>query len=151
MSETPQTSAPPVPPVTAPIGAPKNVRMARLIIGLASPVGVGVVCVLGLLVMRSFNLMSYGPELVAAAIISVIAGFFAVLPLLVGIRSGAIAVVRLTMLAMILRMGLVLIGLVFACGPGWRLHPGPLVLWALACYIGLMIAESGATIWATRQ
>jgi hypothetical protein len=131
-------------------GIPRNLGAARVVIGLAAPVAVGVIGVLGWLVMRSFNL-GYGRELVAALIISVVAGFVAVVPMMALLGKGAIAVVRLTMVAMLVRMGLTLAGLVLAFGPGWQLDHGVLVVMTAACYVALMVAESGATIWATRH
>jgi hypothetical protein len=125
-------------------------RAARVVIGLAAPVAVGVIGVLGWLVMRSFNL-GYERELVAALIISVVAGFLAVVPMMALLGKGAIAVVRLTMVAMLVRMGLTFAGLVLAFGPGWHLDHGVLVVMTAACYVALMATESGATIWATRH
>ena len=125
----------------------KNVTRVRCVIAAAAPIGIGTVVVLGWLVTRSFNL-DYQREMWAAALLSLAAGFFAVVPLLLYIGRGPVAIVRLALLAMMLRVGLMLAGLVLATGPGWHLALVPLVLWTAACYVALLIAESSATAWA---
>ena len=132
------------------IGVPTRIRTGRVVVALSAPLGVGVVYALGLLVLHSYNL-AYHRELLAAAILSVIAGLIAVLPMVILMGRGAIAIVHLTMIAMLVRMVLTLAGLVLLCGPGWKLDHGVLVLCTAACYFVLMIAESAATIWASRH
>jgi hypothetical protein len=150
LTSSPSPSLPPVAPSGAPTGNVKNLPAARLLIGLAAPLGVGLVALLGWLVMKSFNL-AYQRELLAATIISIAAGALAVLPMLLLMSKGAIAIVRLTMVAMLVRMGLTFAGLLLACGPGWRLDAGVLVVCTAGCYLAVMVAESAATLWATRM
>ena len=131
-------------------GEVKNLGRARLVVALAAPVGVVTVGILGWVLMKSFN-WGYQRELLAAMIIGVVAGMVAVTPLLALMGRGATAVVRLTMVATLLRMGLTFAGLVLAFGPGWKLDHGVLVVCVAACYVAVMVTESAGTIWVTRQ
>mgnify|MGYP001553392904 CR=1 FL=1 len=131
-------------------GAPKQLGRARLIVGLSGPVGIGVAAALAWVVMHSFAL-AYAGELAAAALISAAAGVIALLPMLFLMGKGGATIVQMTMVAMLVRMGVTLAGLFLALRPAWHLDPGPLVILTALCYMALMIAESGATIWATRH
>ena len=128
----------------------KPVALPR-VLGCAGPVAIAVILALGTLVMYSFNLMAYQRELLAAAIIALAAGLVAVLPLLVLMRHGILAIIRLTMLAAALRVFLMFGGLILAAGPGWKLSIVPLAVWTGACYLALLIAESSATTWVVRD
>ena len=120
-------------------------------VACAGPVAVGAVAGLGMLVTHSFNWNGHAQEMWAAVVISVAAGLLAVVPMLVWMGKGAIAIVRLTMVATALRVVLMLAGVVLASGPGWQLKLVPLVAWVGACYLALLIAESGATAWVVRH
>ncbi len=130
---------------------PRNLPRSRMVVACSGPLGIAVVLALGTLVTYSFNLAGYHREMWAAATIGLVAGLLAVLPLLVLMRRGVIAIVRLTMLATGLRIAFMLAGLILASGPGWKLSLTPLVLWVAACYMALLIAESGATAWVVRH
>ncbi|HVX84809.1 MAG TPA: hypothetical protein VH253_08335 [Phycisphaerae bacterium] len=128
----------------------RRIAAARTIIALSAPVGVGVVYGVGWLILHSYNI-PYQRELLAAAILSAVAGVLAVIPMLLLMARGAIAMVHLTMIATIVRMLLTLGGLILLFGPAWKLDHGVLVLCTAACYIAVMTAESTATIWASRH
>lgn len=117
----------------------------------SGPLGIAVVVVMGMVVTHSFNWTGHEREMWAAAVISLVAGLLAVLPMLVWMGHGAIAIVRLTMVATVLRMMLLVLGLVLALGPGWKLSAAPLALWTAGCYVALLIAESSATAWVVRH
>ena len=65
--------------------------------------------------------------------------------------NGVIAIVRLTMVAMALRVVFLVLGLILALGPGWKLSAAPLAIWIGVCYVALLIAESTATAWVVRH
>jgi hypothetical protein len=132
------------------IGVTKHLAAARAMVALSAPVGVGVAYGVGWLVFHSYNI-AHERELLAAAVLSGIAGVIAVLPMVALMARGAIALVHLTMIAMIVRMLVTLCGLILLFGPGWKLDHGVLVLCTAGCYFTLMMAESAATIWASRH
>ena len=137
----------PVPPGT---GAPKHLGRSRAIVGLSGPIAIIVVVLLGLLVSKSFNI-GYRSEMLAAAFVSVAAALIAVAPLIVLMSRGVIAIVRMTLVATLLRVVVMLIGLYLAAGPGWQLSLTPLVVWAGSCYFAVLIAESAATAWVIKH
>ena len=133
-----------------PPAPPRNVTRLRCVIAVAAPIGIGAVVVPGWLVTHSFNL-DYQREMWAAALLSLVAGVLAVVPLLLYVVRGPTSIVRCMLLVIPLRVVLMLAGLVLAIGPGWHLALVPLVLWMAACYVALLIAESCATAWAARH
>jgi len=130
---------------------PQKLARARILIAGSGIVAVSVVAVLGWLVTTSFDLGDFNREMWAAVLIAGVTGFLAVLPLLIFMGRGPVVMVRLTMLATVLRMGLMLAGLLLAAGPHWKLRLVPLALWSLGCYMVLLLAESVATALVVRQ
>src|SRR3954471_15352248 len=102
----PQTSQTPQPCT----GAPRNLARARALLVLSTPAAIGVVMGLGLVVCKSYNI-GYRGEMLAAAIVSLVAGLVAVLPMLVLMHRGLIVMVRLTMVATAIRMVVMLAGM----------------------------------------
>jgi hypothetical protein len=132
------------------VGVPKNLARSRAVVGLSAPLGVGIVLALGLVICKSFNI-GYRGEMWAAAIVSLVAGTIAVLPLLILMHRGLIVIVRMTMAATAIRVVVMVVGMYLAMGPGWKLSLMPLVVWTMGCYFAMLIAESLATAWVVRH
>ena len=132
------------------VGVPKHLALSRAVVALSAPVAIGIVMALGFVVCKSFNI-GYRGEMLAAAIVSLVAGLVAVMPLLILMHRGLITIVRLTMAATAIRVVVMLAGMFLATRPGWSLSMMPLVAWGSGCYIAMLIAESMATAWVVRH
>jgi hypothetical protein len=85
--------------------------------------------------------------MLAAAIINIVGGTFAALPLLKLMKRGAAAIAVAGLMSIAVRCGMILGGLVLAFGPGWGLEKMPAVYWVLAFYFPLLIAETTMVAW----
>jgi hypothetical protein len=66
-------------------------------------------------------------------------------------KKGVLAIIQATMFSMVIRCGVILMGLMLAFGPGWNLAKMPLVLWALCCYFPLLIVETTCLAWINNR
>lgn len=110
----------------------------------AAPVCVGLTALAGYVLLTSLGMPLFARELLAAAIISIVGGVAAALPLAIWSKRGAAAIARAGIVGIFIRCGLVLMGLVLAMGPGWALAHTPLVYWVVVFYFPMMIVETAA-------
>src|SRR4051812_48294733 len=143
----PTANSPQVLPV---VGVPKHLMRSRALVACSGPLAIAGVVLIGLLVSKSFNI-GYRGEMIAAAVVSLAAALIAVAPLIALMGRGVVAILRLTMLATLLRVIVMLIGLYLAMGPGWKLSLMPLVIWSGSCYFAMLVAESAATAWVVKH
>ena len=137
-----------------PVAGVITIRLAftpGLVMLLSAPVAVGVVMALGWVVRTSFSMPLYGHEMIAGGIVNVIGGLVAAVPILIFMKKGVIAIVQATMLSMVLRCGVILMGLMLAFGPGWQLAKMPLAVWTLCCYFPLLIVETACIAWMSQK
>ncbi len=124
----------------------------RLGLALTPPAAIAAAMVLALLVLRLFQRPLYLHEMLAAALVSVVVGILAVLPMVVLIGRGAILLLRCAVLANMTRLVGVALGavLVIAFAPV-QLHKTVLVLWLVAFYFVLLVAESMVSSWVIKN
>ena len=124
----------------------------RLGLALTPPAAIAAAMVLALLVLRLFQRPLYLHEMLAAALVSVVVGILAVLPMVVLIGRGAILLLRCAVLANMTRLVGVALGavLVIAFAPV-QLHKTVLVLWLAAFYFVLLVAESMVSSWVIKN
>jgi hypothetical protein len=131
-------------------GPELNIRLSlspRMILLLASPVAVLVSVAMGWLILTSMGMPLYGREMFAAAILNVVGGTVAALPLFFWMKRGAAAIAAGGLVGIAVRCMVILGGLLLAMGPGWQLAKMPLVYWVLGCYFPLLIAETAMVGW----
>jgi hypothetical protein len=107
------------------------------------PVVVAATAGLGAIFLNAFNLPLHRVEMLTAGAIAIIAGIISMIPIIAAARKkrpDALAIAAL--LAIGLRLVLMLIGTLLALGPGWSLSQFPLILWILAFYFPLLVAET---------
>ena len=135
-------------------GPELNIRVSlspRVILFLAAPAAVGLSLLVGWALLRSFALPLHAPELLAAAIINLLGGTLAVLPLFFRMKHGAVAIAQSGLMGIAIRCAVVFGGLVLAFGPGWQLDKMPLVYWTLACYFPMLMAETALIAWLSHR
>lgn len=135
-----------LPQVPRPIGLG-----SRLLLGLTTPFGVGIVMLGGVLILRGLNLNLHGSELVAAILISLVAGGVALAPLIVWANQPADILCRAVLGGMALRALVVLLGAGLALRPGWQLNHEALIAWLVAFYVMLLVVDTGSAIWLMRR
>ncbi|MGC9259732.1 MAG: hypothetical protein ACP5I8_06575 [Phycisphaerae bacterium] len=108
--------------------------------------------VLALLVLKLLQRPLYLREMLAAALVSVVVGLLAVLPMVVLIGRSAILLLRCAVLANMTRLVGVALGavLVIAFAPV-QLHKTVLLLWLVAFYFVLLVAESMVSSWVIKH
>ena len=107
---------------------------------------------LAMVIMPLLHRPLYIREMLAAALISVVVGLLAVLPMVVLIGRGAILLLRCAVLANMTRLVGVAVGaiIVIAMAPP-HLHKTVVLLWFAAFYFVLLIAESVASSWVIKH
>jgi hypothetical protein len=135
-------------------GPELNIRLSispRMLLLVASPVSVLVTALVGWVVLKSMALPLHGHEMIGAAIINILGGTLAALPLFFMMKRGAIAIAQSGLMGIVVRCSVILGGLVLAFGPGWGLEKMPLVYWVLAFYFPLLIAETFMVAWLSHR
>lgn len=118
---------------------------------LAGPLAVLLVMGLGWVVLASLGLPRHVPEMIGGGIVNVVGGLLATLPVLFFMKKGVLAILQASMLAMVVRCGVILMGLMLALAPGWNLAKMPLVLWVLCLYFPLLIVETSCIAWLNNR
>jgi hypothetical protein len=117
----------------------------------AAPITVLLTMLLAWFLLKTLAIPLHAPEMLAAALINGLAGIAAALPLLLRMKRGAIALAQAGLIAIGIRMGLVLLGLIAAIAPAWHLDREPLILWVIAFYFPLLITESTLVAWLIKK
>jgi hypothetical protein len=118
---------------------------------LVAPLTVLLTLLLGWLLLTTLAIPLHTREMLAAALLNVLAGIAACLPLALAIKRGTIAIARAGLIAIALRMGLVLLALLAALAPAWHLDHTPLIAWVIAFYFPLLIAETALVAWLVNK
>jgi hypothetical protein len=123
----------------------------KFILPLVPAVSVTLACIVGLVVLTSFGIAAYLPEMTAGAVINAFGGLLSVGALIMVADKGASAIARTAMAGTAIRIVGVLMGTIMAMGPGWGLQNKPLLYWVLNLYFVMLIAESWVAIWLVRK
>jgi hypothetical protein len=118
---------------------------------LSGPLAVVLVMTLGWVVRTSFGMPLYGREMIGGGIVNIVGGIFAALPIVLFMKRGVVAIIQASMLAMVVRCGVILMGLMLALGAGWNLDRMPLAVWTLCCYFPLLMAETACIAWLNNK
>ncbi len=125
----------------------KRSTVMKMILPLAPAVSIAMACLLGLVMLTSFGIASFLPEMTAAAVVNTLGGIMSIGVLLMVADKGAAVISRTALMATAIRMAGVLMGSLMAMGPGWGLHTKPLLFWVLCLYFVMLITESWVAIW----
>jgi hypothetical protein len=135
-------------------GGEINIRIAlspAMMTLLVAPATVGLTMLLGWLMVRTLGRPLYGNEMVGAAIVNVVGGIAASLPLFILMKKGAAAIAQAGILGIALRCSTVLMGVLIAGAPAWGLDRMPLIYWLMAFYFPLLMAETAIVAWLSNK
>jgi hypothetical protein len=105
----------------------------------------------GFVLVKSVGLPLYGKEMVGGAIVSILGGILAALPVFLLMKRGAQAIAQGAIFGIAVRIGSILLGLMLAMGPGWGLERMPLVYWVLGFYFPLLMVETAIVGWLSHK
>jgi hypothetical protein len=135
-------------------GPELNFRLSlspRMILLAVSPVSIALTMFIGWVILKSIGQPLYGHEMLAAALINVVGGTLAALPLFFKMKYGTVAIAQAGLMGIVVRCSTILGGLLLAFGPGWGLDKMPVVYWVLAFYFPLLIAETFMVAWLSQR
>ena len=136
------------------VGAEVNIKLSLspgMVVLIAAPVTVLVTMLVGWLILRTAGMPVYGAEMAGAAIVSVVGGGMAALPLFILMKKGVAAIAQAGLFGIALRIGATLIGLLMAGAPAWGLDRMPLVWWVMGFYFPLLVVETGVVAWLSQK
>jgi hypothetical protein len=93
----------------------------------------------------------YESEMLGAGIVNVAGAVLSALPVLMLMKRGVLGIMQASLLSMMVRCGVILLGLLLALGPGWGLAKMPLAIWTLCCYFPLLMTETTCLAWLTNR
>jgi hypothetical protein len=136
------------------VGAEINIKLSLspgMVTLVAAPVAVLVTMLAGWLVLKTVGMPVYAGEMVAAAIVNIVGGVFAALPLFILMKRGAQAIAQAGILGIAMRVGAIMLGLMMAGAPAWGLSKMPLVYWVMGFYFPLLMVETGVVAWLSMK
>lgn len=136
------------------VGGEINIRIAfspGMITLLAAPVTVAVTMVLAWVLLKTAGMPISVGEMTGGAIVNVLGGVAASLPLFILMKRGAAAIAQAGILGIALRCGTVLMGLLIASAKPWGLHQMTLVYWVMGFYFPLLMAETAVVAWLSNK
>lgn len=136
------------------VGGEINIRIALspgMVTLVAAPVTVAITMLLGWLMLKTAGMPLHTGEMIGGAIVNVIGGFAAALPLFILMKKGASAIAQAGILGIALRCGTVLMGLLIAGATPWGLERMTLVYWVMAYYFPLLMVETAVVAWLSNK
>jgi hypothetical protein len=136
------------------VGGEINIRLALspgMITLLAAPVAVVVTMVLACVLLKTAAMPIAMGEMMGAAIVNIIGGMAAAIPLFILMKKGAAAIAQAGILGIALRCGTVLMGLMIAGAKPWGLEQMTLVYWVMGLYFPLLMVETGVVAWLANK
>ncbi len=136
------------------VGGEINIRLALspgMITLIAAPVAVAATMVLACILLKTAAMPIAVGEMIGAAIVNVVGGMAAALPLFILMKKGAAAIAQAGILGIALRCGTVLMGLLVAGAKPWGLEHMTLVYWVMGFYFPLLMVETGVVAWLSNK
>lgn len=118
---------------------------------IATPLAVGITMVLGYVFLTTFGLPLMVPEMIGAAILTIVAGVLASLPAIFWMKRGVMAIMQSAVFGMMIRCGALLFGLILAFSPNWGLEKMSLAYWTLGFYFPVLAAETACAAWLSSK
>lgn len=118
---------------------------------LSAPLSVLVTLSAAYVLLTAFQLPLFKNEMVAAAIVNTLGGMLASVPLFILMQKGAKAIAQAGILAIAIRCGVILMGLIVALAPAWQLARMPLVYWVLGFYFPMLMVETVVIAWLANR
>jgi hypothetical protein len=118
---------------------------------IAAPVTVIVTMVAGWVLLTSLGSPVYVREMIGAGIVNALGGMLASVPLFLLMRKGAQAIAQAGILAIAVRCGAILMGMILAMSPAWGMNKMPLVYWMMGCYFPMLMVETAVVAWLANK
>ena len=136
------------------IGGEINIHLALspgMVTLLSAPATVLVTMLLGWLMLKTVGMPVYPGEMLGGAIVNIVGGVAASIPLFILMKKGAAAIAQAGILGIALRLGTVLMAMLIAGAESWGLNRMILVYWVMGYYFPMLIVETAVVAWLSNK
>jgi hypothetical protein len=136
------------------VGGEINIRIAlspAMLTLISAPVTVLATMLLAWLFLKTAGMPLHPAELLGGAIVNVIGGAAASIPLMILMKKGTAAIAQAGILGIALRIGTVLLAMLVAGSSAWGLDRMILVYWVMAYYFPMLIVETAVIAWLSNK